>query len=371
MCVDADVSSDLIADMSRIVLGGWSASQGTPVADLGWLSADLEVLSGCPENHFQSLLTVASTHHVLIRLLQVITKAADVSGNTGLIRRCSDPLISEQSRISHALNNLTSVCDTLEAAGVPVTVIKSLEHWPDLGSDLDLYTSSNPDLVIAVMKDRLHAEQEQRSWGDRLAGKWNFRVPGLPELVEIHVQRLGQTGEQRALAQRVIDRRVPMTVQGISFQVPAPEEKIIISTLQRMYRHFYFRLCDIVDFARLLQMGSIDFTELQKAAELGRIWPGVAGFLFLVSQYATQFGAPAPVPSALLAEIRLQDLQLYPEEGFLRIPKSSAAGLFRAQLLGAGIDGDLNAAFRLSLLPPLALSALVAFHLTGNDKGVW
>jgi len=27
--------------------------------------------------------------------------------------------------------------------------------------------------------------------------------------------------------------------------------------------------------------------------------------------------------------------------------------------------------FRLPLLPPLAISALVAYRLTGNDKGVW
>ena len=36
----------------------------------------------------------------------------------------------------------------------------------------------------------------------------------------------------------------------------------MISTLQRMYRHFYFRLCDIVDTAGLSEAGGIDLREI-------------------------------------------------------------------------------------------------------------
>ena len=84
--------------------------------------------------------------------------------------------------------------------GYDVTVIKSLDHWPDLGSDLDLYTNTDPDDVIRLMKQRFQAEVAPRSWGDRLANKWNFNIPGLPEAVEIHMRRLGQTGEQISIA---------------------------------------------------------------------------------------------------------------------------------------------------------------------------
>jgi hypothetical protein len=55
----------------------------------------------------------------------------------------------------------------------------------------------------------------------------------------------------------------------------------------------------------------------------------------------------------------------------LRVPMVPAAGLYGAQLLNAGKHGDLRAVFRLPLLPPLAVSALLAFRLTGSDKGVW
>src|ERR1700687_2688750 len=101
------------------------------------------------------------------------------------------------------------------------------------------------------MGTHFNAKLEERSWGDRLANKWNFVVPGLPELVEVHVKRLGQTGERVATANSLVARAGAVELGGHTFPVPAPEERLIISTLQRMYRHFYLRLCDIVDTAAL------------------------------------------------------------------------------------------------------------------------
>jgi hypothetical protein len=99
------------------------------------------------------------------------------------------------------------------------------------------------------MQTRFHAQIAPRSWGDRLANKWNFHVPGLPEAVEIHMGRLGQTGEEVAIAGFLSNRTRPQTLGDRTFRVPTAEDRLMISTLQRMYRHFYFRLCDVVDSA--------------------------------------------------------------------------------------------------------------------------
>jgi hypothetical protein len=250
-----------------------------------------------------------------------------------------------------------------------VCVIKSLDHWPDLGSDLDLYTTGTPDQVVRVMHEKVKAKVEPRSWGDRLANKWNFQVPGLNELVEIHVRYLGQTGEQKSMAARVLERGVTRTINGRTFRVPRPEECILISTLQRMYRHFYFRLCDIADIASLA--GMLDFAELRRGAELGGIWPGVASFLVIVSRYVEQYGGSLLLPDEVLTAAASPDLRVQFRGNFLRVPMGPAAGLYGSQLLSAGRHGDLRAISRLPLLPPLAVSALVAYRLTGSDKGVW
>ncbi len=187
--------------------------------------------------------------------------------------------------VAKALASLHEICSELEAAGCAASVMKSLDHYPDLGSDLDLYTTADEGAVAEVMTKRFQAQIEARSWGDRLAHKWNFAVPGLPEAIEVHAQRLGQTGEHTRMAARFVSRRVEKTVGGYRFWVPAPEERLIVATLQRMYRHFYFRVCDIVNSGALVDSGAVDFAELKRAADLGGIWPGVCSYLKIVSDY--------------------------------------------------------------------------------------
>ena len=357
--------------LSKLMFQGYAADSSTVNENLGGLRGELDEIFQMSEERFAELVKLADTHHVTVRALQVIEKAAAEQQKTAVQQWCEQAREAEILRITNAVQWLRIIVDALQDSGCQVSVIKSLDHWPDLGSDLDLYTSGAPERVIQVMQQKLKAEMEGRSWGDKLAGKWNFQVPGLGELVEIHVRYLGQTGEQKALAERVIERRVSKQVNGMDFPIPAPEERIMISTLQRMYRHFYFRLCDMADVAALLGTGTLNFSELRRGAELGGIWPGVASFLVIVSNYVNSFGGSVSLPREVVEQATAADLQVQFRGNFLRVPMKPAAGLYGSQLLSAGRHGDLRAISRLPLLPPLAVSALVAFRLTGSDKGVW
>ena len=358
--------------LSKLMFQGYGADFSTPKENLESLRPDLEEMFQMSEGEsFGEFLKLADTHHVTVRALNVLRKAASERQQSRVQQWCETALAAENLRISNAVEWLRVIVHALQDSGCAVSVIKSLDHWPDLGSDLDLYTNGAPERVIQVMQQKLKAELEARSWGDKLANKWNFQVPGLNELVEIHVRYLGQTGEQKLLAERVIERSVSKQVNGTNFPVPAPEERIMISTLQRMYRHFYFRLCDMADVARLLGTGDLDFKELRRGAELGGIWPGVASFLVIVSNYVNSFGGSVSLPREVIEEACAADMQVQFRGNFLRVPMKPAAGLYGSQLLSAGKHGDLRAISRLPLLPPLAVSALVAFRLTGSDKGVW
>ncbi len=251
--------------------------------------------------------------------------------------------------------------------------MKSLDHWPDLGNDLDLYTTASAKQVRHVMTTQLGAHIEPQSWGDRLANKWNFGIPGLPESIEVHAQRLGQTGEHIAMAQRFVTRRVNKSVLGLEFRVPAPEERIIVATLQRMYRHFYFRICDIVNIAALVESGAVDFVELHRAASMGGIWKGVCSLLRIVSDYVLKYrGTPIVLPSEVLADAIFGGEKVYVKRGFLRVPiMPQGAALYTAQVTNAAMHGDLAGTLRLSLLPYLASAAAISYKLTGSDKGIW
>ena len=250
-----------------------------------------DALLGFVRPDFGELWGLASSHHVIMRTFPELRRLIEDEGSDKA-EWVDHAVVKEQARIDHALSFLSPICDALGRVG-DVVVIKSLDHWPDLGSDLDLYSNAESADIVAIMRERFKAQAAERSWGDRLANKWNFIVPGLPELVEVHVGRLGQTGEQVAIYEFNIGLAL-LAMHGFgahTLRVPAAEGRLIISTLQRMYRHFYLRLCDIADTARLLSSRSVDYTYLQKLARSAGLWDGLATYLALtVSGYVQSYG---------------------------------------------------------------------------------
>jgi hypothetical protein len=212
-----------------------------------------------------------------------------------------------------------------------------------------------------------------RSWGDRLANKWSFVVPGLREAVEVHVGRLGQTGEQVALGHTLTESAVFTRVGGYALRVPAPEDRLLIATLQRMYRHFYLRLCEIANTAQLLDAGVVDYAALRVCAESAGVWPGLATYLSIVDDYVRRYrGVGLRLPAFIQAAAQFGGDQISFAKGFLRIPiVPHSVGLYASELTSFVRKGDLQAALRLGLLPGLATVAALEMFTTGNDKGIW
>ena len=328
-------------------------------------------LDGLDATGRELLTDIASSHHVVLRALEPVLESGSASPE--LRRWAAEQVAREQARIENALHKLHAVCEALEQSGCPVVVMKSLDHAPDLGCDLDLLTLGEDHRVISLMLSRFGAQLQERSWGDRIAHKWNFDVPGLPEAIEIHCRRLGQMGEHIALARRFVTRRGPKQIGGHTFLVPAPEERIIVATLQRMYRHFYFRVCDIVNTAGLVDNGVVDWSELHRASESAGIWPGVASYLRICSDQAARYrGRPLELPQPVRDAARFGAETMWVGNKFLRIPvMPHGARLYTEQVTKTALHGDVEATFRLSLFPTLASAAVIAYKLTGSEKGVW
>ena len=147
----------------------------------------------------------------------------------------------------------------------------------------------------------------------------------------------------------------------------------MISTLQRMYRHFYFRLCDIVDSAALVESGAVDFDDLRTSASAAGIWEGVASYLAIVSDYAKKYrGWGLDLPQFAIDAARFGGDEVHFGNGFLRVPiLPQSAKLYGSQLAGLLRKRDLSNSARLSILPWLATAALVGQKVTGSDKGIW
>ena len=322
---------------------------------------------------FESLTQIASSNHVIIRGLEVLLSLVEAGHDEMRAGWASRELAVERKRIALAVPVLHQVCQEFENSGIGIAVIKSLDHWPDLGSDLDLYTDAEPHQVLTLMKDRFGASLGARSWGDRLAQKWNFLIPGLSESVEIHVGRLGQTGEQASIASGILAGARHIGIDGMEFPVSSIPDRIMISTLQRMYRHFYFRLCDVIDTTEIADSHQIDYRDLQAMAIRCGIWEGVATYLLIVSDYAKSFrGFGLDLPAFVVSAARFGGGQVHYGKEFLRVNlMPHSAGLYRTQLAGMFHRHQFTNGARLSLLPGLAISALVGQKLSGSDKGIW
>ncbi|HEY6847386.1 MAG TPA: hypothetical protein VI320_14460 [Terracidiphilus sp.] len=334
------------------------------------LKTELRAISR-PE--FDELAALANSNHVIIRALEIFLDAIEETGDEMRAEWAESALKAEKARIATALEFLGEICTAFEVDNYDVAVIKSLDHWPDLGSDLDLYTNAQSQDVVKMMKRRFDAEIAERSWGDRLARKWNFMIPGLSEAVEIHMGRLGQTGEQVVIASRLIARTRRVLLGNQEFRVPSASDRLMISTLQRMYRHFYFRLCDIVDSAALLDSGGVDLNDLHSAATAAGIWEGVATYLVIVSDYMMKYsGVGLDLPEFVLVSARFGGDQVFYAKEFIRVPiMPQSVKLYGSQLAGLLKKRELQNGARLSLLPWLATAALVGQKVTGSDKGIW
>jgi len=322
---------------------------------------------------WSDFLRFAELQRAYLRTLQLLAKW-DMADTIGRQLCPLDELTQvEQRKIECALAALDKVVRALELTGHSPVVIKTLDHWPDIGSDLDLFIAATEGDTVRAMQSELRAEPQPQSWGDQLAHKWNFRIPGLPQLVEIHVGCLGQTGEQDTLPLHLEETSVIREMGTFRFRVPAPEEQVTLATLQRMYRHFYIRLTDLLNLTGLVRAGSLNFARLHASTQRWSIWPGVATLLKITSDYNERAGVgPLPLPEFVVLSARFGADVTYVGEQFLRVPLvPQGSQLFRQQLIGTGAAQHFRAAARLSLLPVLAAAAFVNLRLTGDDKGIW
>jgi hypothetical protein len=227
--------------------------------------------------------------------------------------------------------------------------------------------------IEIVFLNKLNGRPLARSVGDHLAHKRSFELEGLRETVEIHVGRLGQAGEHTGLARRFLGRRVPATFNGKTFLLPAPEERIIEGTLERMYRHLYFRLCDIQDTARMVESESLDYKELRAAADLGGIWAGVATCLRIASEYVREYrGIGLELPKEVLTAARFGEDKMIARSKYIWVPiLPQSVALFARQFAKLVWSGNVSATARLSLLPPLASMAVLAYAFGANSERIW
>src|SRR5579864_1321976 len=109
-----------------------------------------DIASHLSPERFDALRSLAVSNHVIVRALRLLRPMLAARGNHDATQCVAAALQEERLRIDHALQYLHKICAALEQNGCSVTIIKSLDHWPDLGSDLDLYTDADASKIVQV-----------------------------------------------------------------------------------------------------------------------------------------------------------------------------------------------------------------------------
>jgi hypothetical protein len=109
------------------------------------------VIAEIRREKFDDMVALAASHHVVMRGLEVFLQIVRRAGDDGRAEWAATALAAERARIENAISFLQRICAAFRAEGYDVTVIKSLDHWPDLGSDLDLYTDAGSTDVLQLM----------------------------------------------------------------------------------------------------------------------------------------------------------------------------------------------------------------------------
>jgi hypothetical protein len=140
-----------------------------------------------------------------------------------------------------------------------------------------------------------------------------------------------------------------------------------------MYRHFYVRICDIANTAALIESGQIDYMEARHAATRAGIWPGIVSYLQVVADYFELYsGRALTLPSFVTADALLHGTSLFVRGPWLRVSIFPVvARLYGEQMIAMLRHGDAPGVFRLSLLPPLAFVATLAYKISGTPRGIW
>src|SRR6266536_5370770 len=126
------VKEQHLQTLSKLVLPSYAPQGSSSAAGSAPISEGVDYLSALSQQQLSEFLSLANRHHVIVRALQRVQNAAEFGASDLLQDWCAESLSAEHNRIHHAVDKLAEVSRALENAGANVTVIKSLDHWPDL-----------------------------------------------------------------------------------------------------------------------------------------------------------------------------------------------------------------------------------------------
>lgn len=215
------------------------------------LEVDLDLLGRVLAETPDELISLCHRNVVGLRTLEALEESGVPLG-----REARAWLGQERERIERGLVAIATFTELFERRALPFMVIKTGDHYPDQGHDIDIFVAADGGKAAKILREEMGASPLERSVSEVLSAKTNWRIGAAT--IEVHAGRLGQVGEHLRLADELFRCRRRERIGSVDTYVPSLEGRVILALLQRIYRHYNFRICDVVNVASLFEDGSLN-----------------------------------------------------------------------------------------------------------------
>ena len=314
----------------------------------------------------ESLISQAKANKASARVLSK-TKGVDSSTMKGVEAARTEA----GERLHDALSLLNQTQEVCLNAGIPFTVIKSLDAMPDIGHDIDLLVGRNLGLVRSKLLEQFQCSPVTLTFCDRQAGKFSTFIRGFESDFELYT-RVSQLGEEYYPEDTIIKRRLNHALPQGQTYLCSPEDTLLIACIHTMYRHQKIRLSDL-KVAWVALSSNLDLNYVLRTVKSAGIEQGFATFIMILDRMRRSLLGDEHVPSQvrsytgrilssdfLLSRI-VKDLKMsFP----LKVPLRLAVLLFLYKSATDLVHARFDSSVRSALAPVLLiLDKLIPFRL--------
>lgn len=277
-------------------------------------------------------------------------------------------LKEESERLIKAQEIISAVTKEFEKRNIPFAVMKTLDNYPDLGHDIDIYTDASSDILDEIFISTFKAKLEKPTFSEIMNQKRNYKIPDYTTF-EAHCSRLGQLGEETQIGKDMLIGRETVNIDGITSYIPNPEYRILLCVLQRIYRHFNIRLCDAYNTINLINNNQLDWEYLKKISEKYGIWEGVLLYLNYIKRISYLYGIKLNIDKRL--EGKTLPIMVWDNNMHFRFPLfSTGIYVYSKKIFFELLRFNLYSLLRLTLILPLSIIHLVSVKIFGKSR-VW
>ena len=248
-----------------------------------------------------------------------------------------------------------------EENGVAFIFAKAFHHYPDMGSDIDLFMLRDSHEVDALVLQGLGAEPSKRGLIDRLASTVCYKVRGYDVNLDIHHGRMWAYGEHHSFIATLIKNARRIEVEGTQFSIPSVEDLLVMQATQRVYGRRYIRLAPILYTITSLRRDNLDWDYILNTARRFNAFLGLSCYLSYVNQIHLQVFGKELLPADLKKSLVTEDWgNIEFRNGAFRFQHMRVARKVYLNMFGAAIvSRNWRSLSRLCVAPLVAATAML------------